>query len=173
VAWSDGRLLVQLMGSLPDVFAVLRIANRWAIKARYPREGWRFEWVEDNDQCVALDARECVYPNVLTAYGAPGLTAHFCAVDDLLHGGLPGISCERAQTLGRGDDRCNFRFCRADGSGALASPESDTLAAYACPAPVTSTWSTPEMACAAPRAPSPTRSWTGYLIFCAKTPSRR
>ena len=108
---SGRRQLVQILGRLPDPFAVLRIVNHWAMTQRYPPEGWRFEWVEDSDQCIAYDARECFYLNVLTAYGAPELTAHLCAIDDLLYGDLPGISWERTQTLGRGDDRCDFRFC--------------------------------------------------------------
>jgi hypothetical protein len=114
---SGQRRLVQVMGRLPDPFEVLRIANRWAMKRVYPPEGWTFEWVEDSDQCIAYDARECFYLNVLTAYGAPELTAHLCAADDLLFGDLPGVSWERTKTLARGDDRCNFRFCRASASG--------------------------------------------------------
>lgn len=116
VEQSGRRRLVQILGRMPDSFAVLRIVNRWAMKVQYPREGWRFEWVEDSDQCIAYDARECFYLNVLTACGAPELTAHLCVVDDLLYGQLPGISWERTKTLGRGDDRCDFRFCRASGS---------------------------------------------------------
>ena len=114
---SGRRQVVQILGRLPDPFAVLRILNRWALRHRYPPEGWRFEWVEDSDQCIAYDARECFYWNVLTACGAPELTAHLCAVDDLLYGDLPGISWERTRTLGRGDDRCDFRFCRASAAG--------------------------------------------------------
>jgi hypothetical protein len=106
------RRWVQFIGRQPNPFAVLRIANRWAMKWVYPPEGWRFEWVEESDQCIAYDARECFYLNVLTAYGAPELTAHLCVVDDLLFGDLPGISWERTETLSRGDDRCNFRFRR-------------------------------------------------------------
>ena len=68
---------------------------------------------------------------MLTAAGAPELTAHLCAIDDLLYGDLRGISWERTKTLGRGDDRCDFRFCRAS---AVVAPLSDPLAAYACPA---------------------------------------
>jgi hypothetical protein len=114
---SGRRRLVQVMGRLPDPFAILRIANRWAMKRVYPPEGWRFEWVEDSNQCIAYDARECFYVNVLTAYGAPELTAHLCAADDLLFGDLPGISWGRTKTLGQGDDLCNFRFCRTNPSG--------------------------------------------------------
>jgi hypothetical protein len=121
VARSGRRQLVRIMGRMPDSFAILRILNRWAMKKKYPPEGWRFEWVEDSDQCIAYDARECFYLNVLAACGAPELTAHLCAIDDLLYGDLPGISWERTKTLGRGDDRCNFRFCRASATGAEAS----------------------------------------------------
>jgi len=109
---SGRRRRVQLIGRLPDPFAALRIANRWAIKWVYPPEGWRFEWVEDSDQCIAYNACECFYLNVLTAYGAPELTAHLCVIDDLLYGDLPGVSWGRTKTLSRGDDCCNFRFCR-------------------------------------------------------------
>ena len=118
---SGRRRLVQILGRMPDPFATLRVLNRWALRHRYPPEGWRFEWVEDSDRCIAYDARECFYLNVLTGCGAPELTAHFCAVDDLLYGDLPGIAWERTMTLGRGDDRCNFRFCRASAAGVGAS----------------------------------------------------
>jgi SAM-dependent methyltransferase len=136
-AWvehSPQRKQVQLLARLPDPYAVLQTANRLVLKTNYPREGWTVEWLEDNDRCVAFDIRECFYLNVLTAYGAPELTAHFCQGDDLLYGNLPGISWQRTETLGRGDDRCNFRFCRADTPAAHARPASDALALYACPA---------------------------------------
>lgn len=115
---SGRRKLVQIMGRLPDPFAVLRVANRWAMKRVYPPEGWRFEWVEESNHRIAYDARECFYVNVLAAYGAPELTAHLCVTDDLLFGDLPGVAWERTRTLSRGDDRCDFRFCRVAASGA-------------------------------------------------------
>ena len=64
---------------------------------------------------VLLD-QTCFFLKVLSAYGAPELTAHFCKLDDLLFGNIPGISWERTQTLGRGDECCNFRFCRTAAS---------------------------------------------------------
>jgi ubiquinone/menaquinone biosynthesis C-methylase UbiE/uncharacterized protein YbaR (Trm112 family) len=136
-AWvehSDRSKQMQLLERLPDPFAILRIANRLALKSGYPPEGWRIELLEDSDRCVAYDIHECFYLNVLTAYGAAELTAHFCQGDDLLFGSLPGISWERTKTLGRGDDRCDFRFCRADAPPASAAVASNALALYACPA---------------------------------------
>jgi len=112
-AWAQQapkRKLLKLMERLPDPFAILRIGNRLAMRD-FPPEGWTFEWLEDSSRCVAYNIYECFYLNVLTAYGAPELTAHFCRLDDLLFGDLQGISWERTKTLGRGDDCCDFRFC--------------------------------------------------------------
>jgi len=123
-AWvehSPKRRLLRLMEHLPDPFNILRISNRWILKTSYPPQGWRTEWVEDSEDCIAYDISDCFYVNVLTAYGAPELTAHFCRGDDLLFGNLPGISWERTKTLGRGDDRCDFRLCRMDASSTGSS----------------------------------------------------
>lgn len=124
---------LRMAARMPDPFSILRIANRLVLKASFPPEGWRIEWVEDSDWCVAYDIHECFYLNVLTGYGAPELTSHFCRSDDLLYGNLPNISWGRTKTLGRGDDRCNFQFARSNGSGSLAASEPDALAMYACP----------------------------------------
>ena len=70
--------------------------------------------------------------NVLTACGAPELTAHLCAIDDLLYGDLPGISWERTKTLGRGDDRCDFRFCRVRADRALRPHGDQALICSRC-----------------------------------------
>jgi hypothetical protein len=124
-AWVENsaqRRQARFLERLPDPYAILRIANRTVLNTNYPRQGWTVEWLEDSDRCVAFDIHECFYFNVLTAFGAPELTAHFCQGDDLLYGHLPGISWERARTLGRGDDRCDFRFCRAEASTAPAHP---------------------------------------------------
>jgi hypothetical protein len=57
---SGRHRLVQVLGRLPDPFAILRIANRWAMKRVYPPEGWRFEWVEDSDEERPMNPEE--YP---------------------------------------------------------------------------------------------------------------
>jgi hypothetical protein len=51
---------------------------------------------------------------MFTAYGAPELTPLYCQGDDSLFEGLPAsITWERTKTLGRVDDCCDFRWCRA------------------------------------------------------------
>lgn len=111
-AWSrlsSEHKMLKLAEGLPNPFSLLRIGNRLVMK-QFPPQGWTIEWLEDSSRCVAYNIYGCFYLNVLTHYGAPELTAHFCRLDDLLFGDVRGISWERTKTLGRGDDCCDFRF---------------------------------------------------------------
>lgn len=104
------RQLSWMLNNLPGAFAFLRVANRLGLRYGFPKQGWQYEWVEDSPRRIAYDITGCFYLNVLRAYGASELTAHFCALDDQLYGNLNGVAFERSQTLGRGDPRCDFQF---------------------------------------------------------------
>ena len=107
------RRLILLLGRLSDPFAGLRRAVHWVVRWGFPPEGWEMETVEDSERCLAFNVHRCFYLQVLTAYGAPELTAVYCGLDDLMYEALPpAITWERTRTLGRGDDRCDFRWCR-------------------------------------------------------------
>lgn len=83
----------------------------------FPPAGWDIEMVEDSAQRIAFNVRRCFYVDVLTAYGAPELTASFCRLDDVAYAALPpGIRWERSTTIGRGGAACDFcwRAVRAD-----------------------------------------------------------
>lgn len=113
-AFSGLRKLMPLLGHLPDPFAVFRKAAHWGLELGFPPQGWEMETVEDSDRCFAFNVHRCFYLDVLTAYGAPELTRLYCRMDDLAYNALPSsITWERTKTLGRGDDICNFRWCRA------------------------------------------------------------
>jgi hypothetical protein len=101
-----------LLDLLPGGFTILRLANRTVLRTSFPDQGWQIEWVEDSPDCIAYNITACFYLNVLSAYGVPELTAHFCALDDQLYGNLKTIAWERTETLGRGNARCNFVFRR-------------------------------------------------------------
>ena len=108
------RRLMPLLARLPDPFPVFRHLDRWVMGLGFPAEGWEIEPLEDSDDRFAFDIRRCFYLDTLTTYGAPELTPVYCARDDALFALLPpSITWERTMTLGRGDDRCNFRWCRA------------------------------------------------------------
>jgi hypothetical protein len=115
------RRLLPLLGRLPDPFAVFRRVESWGMRFGLPVEGWDFEPLEDSEDCVAFNIRRCFYLDTLSSYGAPELTPVYCAQDDVLFALLPpSITWERTMTLGRGHDRCDFRWCRAVPQGTIS-----------------------------------------------------
>ncbi len=113
-----GRVM-SLLGRLPDAFGIFRRVVTWVMRLGFPAEGWEMEPVENSDSCVAYDVRRCFYLDTLTSYGAPELTRVFCSGDDVAFPELaPAITWERKTTLGRGGERCDFRWCRGVPAGA-------------------------------------------------------
>jgi len=107
------RWLMPLLGRLPDPFGAFRRIVPPVVRFGFPPEGWAIEPVQDSEDCIAFDIRRCIYLDTLTSYGAPELTPVYCAGDDKLFEALPpSITWERTITLGRGDDHCDFRWCR-------------------------------------------------------------
>ena len=77
--------------------------------ALFPAQGWDIQMVEDSSRRFAFTIRRCFYLDVLTAYGAPELTAHYCHLDDVAYAALPpSITWERTTTLARGGQYCDF-----------------------------------------------------------------
>ena len=106
--------LMALLGRLPRPFAIFRLVEPWVIRLGFPAEGWEMEPVENSADCIAFNVRRCIYVDTLASYGAPELTPVFCGGDDVMFPALaPSITWERTMTLGRGDDRCDFRWRRA------------------------------------------------------------
>jgi hypothetical protein len=114
---STPSTLNQLMSTLkhlPQTFSILRQILRISLLA-YPLQGWDIEQIEDSETSFAFNIHRCFYLDVLTAYGAPELTAMYCRLDDLAYAALsPSIRWERTKTLGRGDDCCDFRWSRVE-----------------------------------------------------------
>lgn len=106
------NLLMNMRKYLPLPFAFFRRILRVSLFA-YPQQGWDIERREDSETSFAFNIHRCFYLDVLTAYGAPELTAMFCQLDDLAYTALsPSIRWERTKTLGRGNDCCDFRWSR-------------------------------------------------------------
>lgn len=106
--------LTNMRKYLPLPFALFRQIVRVSLLA-YPQQGWDIERREDSENSFAFNIHRCFYLDVLTAYGAPELTAMFCQLDDMAYATLsPGIRWERTRTLGRGDDYCDFRWRRGE-----------------------------------------------------------
>lgn len=108
------NLLMKMRKYLPLPFALFRQIVRVSLLA-YPQQGWDIERREDSENNFAFNIHRCFYLDILTAYGAPELTAMFCQLDDLAYATLsPSIRWERTKTLGRGDDCCDFRWSRGE-----------------------------------------------------------
>lgn len=102
---------MRVLEHLPRQFEIFRWVTRRAMAQTYPREGWLITWLEDSDDCMAFNVHRCFYIDVLSEYGVPELTPHFCRGDDLLFSKLPeSIRWERTQTLGANGSCCDFAW---------------------------------------------------------------
>lgn len=88
--------------------------------ALFPASGWDLRIEENSPRRIAFTIYRCFYLDTLTAYGAPELTAHYCALDDIAYAALPpSIRWERTTTLGRGGPSCDFCYRRVTGAGVV------------------------------------------------------
>ena len=86
--------------------------------ALFPAAGWDLRIEENSPRRIAFTIYRCFYLDTLTAYGAPELTAHYCALDDIAYAALPPtIRWERTTTLGRGGPACDFCYRRVASAG--------------------------------------------------------
>ncbi len=124
---AKSRLLLAPLKILPAPFRVFKLVFGQMMK-KFPVEGWDFTYVENNPEKVAFNATRCFYLKTLTAYGAPELTASFCKTDEIMAELFPAsIRFVRSQTLGRGDQVCDFQYCHVPESALHADgPASPT-----------------------------------------------
>jgi hypothetical protein len=113
-AWTLSRsyLMMLPLKILPAPFFWFRLVFPQVMK-KYPAVGWDIALVEDSNERVAFDITRCYYLNTLIALKAPELTASFCKGDDVMAELFPtSLSFIRPHTLGRGDQVCDFQYCR-------------------------------------------------------------
>lgn len=99
---------LRFLRRFPFSFALFRRVGKLSL-ALFPAQGWDIQMMEDSHQRFAFTISRCFYLDVLKAYGAPELTAHFCQLDDIAYAALPPqVRWERTTTLGRGGPNCDF-----------------------------------------------------------------
>lgn len=102
-----GRWL-RRMRSFPLAPTLVRLLFR-PLMALFPAAGWDIRMQENSPRRIAFTVSRCFYLDVLKAYGAPELTAHYCQLDDLAYAQLPpSIRWQRSTTLARGGPSCDF-----------------------------------------------------------------
>lgn len=101
------------LSSIPRAFRfnVIRAILRWQMRTQYSDPSWTVTRVLDDGRCYGYDITRCLYLDKLTELGAPELTPLYCQTDDWFGGILPvDVEWARTTTLGRGDERCDFRW---------------------------------------------------------------
>lgn len=79
----------------------------------FPSAGFDIDYLEKSEDRIAFDIKGCFFLNTLSQYGIPELTPVFCAADEALAELFPpSIGFKRTQTLGRGGELCDFRYCK-------------------------------------------------------------
>jgi hypothetical protein len=111
--FSDNVKKMKKLGHFPFIYPFLRLYIKPAMH-KYPPEGWKIEWAQNDKKAIRFNMRSCFYYDTLSKYGAPELTASFCRVDDLIYGNMsPDLLWQRTKTIARGDACCDFCFASA------------------------------------------------------------
>lgn len=101
---------LRLLKYLPDPFPIIKPALKLMTADEYMPGSQ--EIITDNADCYAITIYRCFIFDVLASHNAQEMTAIYCKTDDWLAEALPRVGWERTKTIGRGDDCCDFRWCR-------------------------------------------------------------
>ncbi len=96
---------------LPWFFPIVKWVIKKAMAYGFPKEGWKTEWKEDNENELAMNMHSCLYMEIFTQYGCPELCKANCESDVTIFRGMePKVLFVRTQTISGGADFCNFRY---------------------------------------------------------------
>lgn len=79
-------------------------------KTSYKKPYFDMRWAEQNNDKIAWDCHKCHYFDEFSKHQCPELTMIFCRLDDVMYGNIPNLSWARTQTIGNGDEICDFCF---------------------------------------------------------------
>ncbi len=101
---------IRMLNYLPDPFPIIRPVLRVMVRFSEMPNGQ--EIIRDDRICFAVNVRQCFIYDTLLKIGSPELTPIFCATDDWLSAAMPKVRWERTQTIGRGANLCDFKWCQ-------------------------------------------------------------
>ncbi|MAT45301.1 MAG: hypothetical protein CL609_23475 [Anaerolineaceae bacterium] len=100
---------IHLLNRIPNPFPIIRPVLKTITKFSDKKSGQ--EIIQDNKNCFAVNVYQCGIFDTLKQFDAAELTPIFCASDDWLSDAMPKIDWQRTQTLGRGGEMCDFKWC--------------------------------------------------------------
>ena len=99
------------LGKIPFGYSLFKLFCKSIITEQYPKEGWNTEWIKYNNEEIHIDFTSCIYMETTRIYNCIELCPLFCANDDItLAAYSPNIIFERSETIGRGQNKCDFHF---------------------------------------------------------------
>jgi hypothetical protein len=101
---------IRVLDHLKNPFFIVRPVLKSMLKKEYLPGSQ--EIIEDGPDCFAVNIYRCLIFDTLAQHNANELTVLYCKTDDWLAEALPKINWERTKTLGRGNDCCDFCWCR-------------------------------------------------------------
>lgn len=88
-----------------------RFAHDMAGNKEGERGGFRFHLVKDDPTGAEFHVLQCPYCDLCATHQCRELIPIFCECDDIVYGNIhPLLRWERTETLGRGQERCDFKF---------------------------------------------------------------
>ncbi len=101
---------LKALSRLPCFFKLFGKMCKVGIKTNFGAPAFNMIWEENSANVIKWTCKSCIYNNELTRYGAGELTKIFCKADDVMYGDLTGAKWARTQTIGNGDELCDFKF---------------------------------------------------------------
>ncbi|MCR5747918.1 MAG: L-2-amino-thiazoline-4-carboxylic acid hydrolase [Lachnospiraceae bacterium] len=105
-------ILVKIMKipGMPSLF--IKMWDPMTKKKFGPACGFKNKFYPKKKDEYKMDVIDCPYYKYFTELGCPELTKIYCDNDERIYGNLPGIKFERAGTIGKGADHCDFYIRR-------------------------------------------------------------
>lgn len=96
---------------IPFIYYIIRLISKIYINNKWPVEGWKTEWLKQDNEEIHFKFHDCVYFHLTKKYGCPEICKLFCAEDAISSSGYaPKIIFKRDQTIGRGYKYCDFHL---------------------------------------------------------------
>lgn len=96
---------------IPFFYHIIKLVAKWYINSKWPEEGWKTEWLKQDNDEIHFRFHDCVYFTLTKKYGCPEVCKLFCSEDTISHSGFyPKMIFERKKTIGLGDKYCDFHL---------------------------------------------------------------
>lgn len=99
--------------NMPCAYFMYRLFIKSVMKKNFPESGWETEWIRCDRKEIHFNLKRCIYKDLCDQEGCSELCSVYCENDDIAFSGLmPKIRFQRAGTLAKGAECCDFHFIK-------------------------------------------------------------